>query len=314
VIKLKDGLGGVFPGCRTNTSPAAVKLHTFLSVKGTGKSTVAISAERIHELKKLKIGPWVRDSLLVFDLGFYRFQLFSSIGRNGGFFLTRLKENANPEITRLLRTVRGNSIRVEGRRLQEVLWSLKREVLDVQAEVRFQRRIYDGHRSLSRESFRLVAIRDEEAGKYHTYITNVPPEMLDAESIASFYRGRWLIELLFKELKSGYRIHQVPSERSAVAQAFLYAGILSLMVSRSLFQALSGLKEFSRFRIGRWWRLFAASAESILKALLHPRQAAFLMSNFLKTLCHELVDPHLKRTPLMFEAFCGPEKCARATS
>ncbi len=44
VIKLFDDLKTVFPGCRTNSAPAAAKIHAFLSVKGAGKSTVAITS------------------------------------------------------------------------------------------------------------------------------------------------------------------------------------------------------------------------------------------------------------------------------
>lgn len=39
--------------------------------------------------------------LLLFDLGYFRYQLFDAIGRQGGYFLTRLKQNANPEIIAL---------------------------------------------------------------------------------------------------------------------------------------------------------------------------------------------------------------------
>jgi putative transposase len=302
VIKLFDDLKTVFPGCRTNSAPAAAKIHAFLSVKGAGKSTVAITSERVHDKKKLQIGKWVCDKLLLFDLGYYRYQLFSCIARNGGFFISRLKENANPTLTALIRKVRGNSIEVEGRRLQDILTNLKREVLDVEAEVLFPRRTYSGHCSRARERYRLVAIRDEKTGKYHTYITNVPPDLFSAEAIASGYRARWLIELVFKELKSGYRIDQVPSGRRQVAEAFLYAGILTLLASRKLFRLLAAEEDGHRFRVGRWWSIFAANAYTLLHVVLHPRQGASLLNNFLKTLRHELVDPHRRRAPLLVEA------------
>jgi putative transposase len=57
VIKLLDDLKTIFPGCRTNSAPAAAKIHAFLSVKGAGKSTVVITSERVHDKKKLIIGP-----------------------------------------------------------------------------------------------------------------------------------------------------------------------------------------------------------------------------------------------------------------
>jgi putative transposase len=304
VIKLLDGLKRAFPGCRTNTAPAAAKLHAFLSVKGDGKSTVAITSERIYEKRKLLIGPWVQGRLLLFDLGFYHFQLFSRIARNRGYFLTRLKENANPMVTALHRQVRGNSVPVAGRRLQEILPALKRRVLDVEAEVVFHRRAYGGHRRCARDKYRIVAIRDERTKKYHTYITNIPPEMLSAEQTASAYRARWLIELLFKELKTGYRIDEIPSARREVAEAFLYAAVLTFLVSRRLFHLLASEDSQGRFRVGKWWNLFRAHADIVLAALLEPQRAILLLKKVLVTMKHELVDPHRKRVPLLVSAFC----------
>jgi putative transposase len=46
----------------------------------------------------LRVGPWVKDIILLFDLGFYKYQLFSRIAENGGFFVSRLKSNSNPLI------------------------------------------------------------------------------------------------------------------------------------------------------------------------------------------------------------------------
>ncbi len=304
VIKLLDGLKRAFPGCRTNSAPAAAKLHAFLSVKGEGKSTVAITSERIYEKRKLSIGPWVERRLLLFDLGFYHFQLFSRIAKNGGYFLTRLKENANPTITALHRQVRGNSVPVEGKRLQEILPALKRQILDVEAEVVFHRRVYDGHRRRARDKYRIVAIRDDDTRKYHSYITNIPPQMLTAEQIASTYRARWLIELLFKELKTGYRIDEIPSARKEVAEAFLYAAVLTFLVSRRLFHLVASGDPEGRFRIGKWWNLFRAHADIILTALLDPQHALLLLKRLFVTMKHELVDPHRKRVPLLVSAFC----------
>ena len=59
--------------------------------------------------------------------------------------------------------------------------------------------------------FRLVCAFNSESGKYHTYLTNIPVEILAAEDIARLYAARWEIELIFKELKSHYRMDLIPS-------------------------------------------------------------------------------------------------------
>ena len=301
VIKLHDSLRHVFPGCRTNCAPAAAKLHAVVSVKGKGKSTVALSAGRVHDSKKLTIGSWVRDNLLMFDLGYFGYKLFTRIAEEHGYFLSRMKLNANPLLVSNLGAQGPGAIPVEGEYLQDILKSIRRDVLDVQAKVLFRRRGYNGHQSAGTSSFRVVAVRDKTTGEYHTYITNIPPEMLDAQAVAACYRARWLVELLFKELKGGYRLDQIPSRRREIVESLLYAALLTLVTSRRLFQLLATQDRARRYTPGRWWSLFAANAHTILLAVLHPRLAETLLKNLLATLRHELGDPHRARVPLLFE-------------
>jgi len=57
-----------------------------------------LTDERSHESSQLRTGTWLRGRLLLFDLGFYSFRRFALIGEDEGFFVTRLKSNANPLI------------------------------------------------------------------------------------------------------------------------------------------------------------------------------------------------------------------------
>jgi hypothetical protein len=63
---------------------------------------VKIVSGRTSEHETIRIGPWVDGRLLLFDLGFFRYQLFDRIGRNGGYFLSRLKASTNPEAAALV--------------------------------------------------------------------------------------------------------------------------------------------------------------------------------------------------------------------
>ena len=57
----------------------------------------------MDERSQLPTGEWVADSLLLFDFGYYSFWLFDRIDANDGWFVTRVKSNANPEIVEELR-------------------------------------------------------------------------------------------------------------------------------------------------------------------------------------------------------------------
>ena len=135
------------------------------------------------------------------------------------FFISRLKANANPVVVAQNRQWRGQSKPVVGKRLRNALEGLQREVLDVMVEVAFERRWYRGYRRQDTRTFRVVGVFDDGTGEYHLFITNIPVDQLDGHEVAATYRLRWQIELLFKEMKSHYRLDQMPSRKRHVVEA-----------------------------------------------------------------------------------------------
>jgi IS4 transposase len=302
VIRLHDFLARDFPGCRTNHTKSALKAHAILSVAGFGKASIKVTGERAHDGPVFKVGKWVKDHLLLFDLGYFRYQLFACIHRNGGYFLTRLKANANPTIVAINRVHRGRAVPVVGEKLRDVADRLRREVLDVEVTVRFQRRTYAGRARHDVQTLRVVGIRDDHAGCHHFYVTNVPVENLAAEDIRATYALRWQVELLFKELKRHYRIDQMPSRKREIVEALLYASILTLIVSRRLLalvrKALAGLAD--RIPTQRWAALLeSASTELLLIVTRPPRELKTLLQRVTATFLHEAVDPNVRRSGLL---------------
>jgi putative transposase len=301
VVRLHALLERAFPACRTNHTKAALKAHVVISVRGAGKQSVKVTAERAHDGPIFRVGRWVKDHLLIFDLGYFRYQLFACITRNGGYFLSRLKGHANPRIVAMNRNHRGQAVPVLGERLRTVLGRLQREILDVWVEVEFPRRRYAGRVHRATQRLRVVGIRDGASG-YHLYITNIPPEKLAAEDIRATYALRWEIELLFKELKSHYRLDDLPSRKRQVVEALLHAAILTLVVSRRLLamlrERLGDLAE--RVPTQRWAALLQAVAQEILLAVVaRPRETDALLARVSDILLHEAVDPNKKRPTLL---------------
>jgi len=302
VIRLHDLLEKRFPACRTNHTKAALKAHAIMSVRGVGKQSVKITAEREHDGPVFRVGSWVRDHLLMFDLGYFRYQLFACIGRNGGYFLTRLKGNADPTIVAVNRVYRGRAIALEGERLRNVVQRMRRQVLDVEVEVRFPRRHYVGRAHRDTQRLRVVGLLNRETGEYHLYVTNVPPEKLPAEDIGAVYSLRWQIELLFKELKTHYRIEDMPSGKTIVVEVLLYAALLTMVVSRRLLalvrRRLAALAE--RIPEQRWAALFVSVAHELLTTATRPLRAVRpLLHRLERVLLHESVDPNAARHGLL---------------
>jgi putative transposase len=317
VVRLHDMLAKVFPGCRTNHTKAALKAHAIISVTGAGKQSIKVTGERAHDSPVFCIGSWVKDRLLMFDLGYFRYRLFACIARHGGYFLTRLKTNSNPTIVGINRLHRGRAIPVLGERLRDFAGRLQREILDVTVEVDFDRRRYRGARHRDRQELRVVGIRHAQTGEYHLYVTNIPPDRLGAEDIRATYALRWQIELLFKELKQHYRLDQMPSKKQRVVEALLYAAILTLVVSRRILDAVRlRLKSLAdRLPLQRWAALFACVALDLLAIMTRPhRDVVDTIARTSAFLLHEAVDPNSSRPGLLGDVESGTHRYRSQTA
>ena len=235
VLRLHDMLKDTYAACRTNHTQSAAKLHVVFSVLGKSEQQIHLTSERKHESKVLKIGEWVQGRLLLFDLGYFSYGLLDRIHQWGGFFISRLKENCQPLIVAVHQ---GDGQALIGRTLDEVLASIRRKILDVEVEVTYKKRKYKGKRKTITARFRLVGIRNPWTGQYHLYITNIALALLSARAIAQVYSARWLVELLFKSLKSFYQLEAFPSQNEHIVHALIYSALITLLVSQRIEQCL----------------------------------------------------------------------------
>ena len=298
IVRLHEKLAKIWPATRSRKVAAGVKVAVLTSAIASGPKSVALFAENTNELKTLKIGPWIKDRILLIDLGFYKYQMFTRIKENGGYFVSRLKSNANPLIIEANRSYRGRSIDVRGKHLQDILKDLKRQVLDVDVEVAFNRRAYRGKEKKDNERFRLVAVYNEDEDKYHLYITNLSQDLLEPQEVARLYGARWEIEILFKELKSKYALDVVSTTNPQVIEAFIWIAILTLLISRRIYTMIRRLNpraNMVRFTQLRWSNIYSESASRILNAVLQFLGLDTSLITSFKISMSEALDPHVNR-------------------
>jgi len=298
VVRLHEKLAKIWPATRSRKVAAGVKVAVLTSAIASGPKSVALFAENTNELKTLKIGPWIKDRILLIDLGFYKYQMFTRIKENGGYFVSRLKSNANPLIIETNRSYRGRSIDIRGKHLQDILKDLKRQVLDVDVEVAFNRRAYRGKEKKDNERFRLVAVYNEDEDRYHLYITNLSQDLLEPQEVARLYGARWEIEILFKELKSKYALDVVPTTNPQVIEAFIWIAILTLLISRRIYTMVRRLNlktNMVRFTQLRWSNIYSESASRILNAVLQFLGLDTSLITSFKISMSEALDPHVSR-------------------
>ena len=161
-----------------------------------------------------------------------------------------------------------------------------------------KRRPYDGKQSIVSKPFRIVGVLNDETGAYHIYITNVPGSQLSPEDVARTYRARWEVELLFKELKSQYRIDELPSSKEHIVEALIYIAILTMTVSRLLLNAVRtrmGLLPLQT-PVRRWAVTFKNRAMKLLDLLLDLGPQHRKWRDLETFLAHEAKDPNVKRS------------------
>jgi len=236
-ISLYQDASDVYTGLREDT--AGAKLHLTESLATGLPTRFQTTDATTHERSQLPTGRWVAGALVLLDLGFYDFWLFDRIDKNGGWFVSRVKVNANFEIVEELRTWPGNSITLEGKSVQDVLDDLHRQEIDVRVELSFDRK--RGSRTRATRTFRLVGVLNEEDGEYHLYLTNLPVDDYSAPDIAQLYRARWEIELLFKELKSRFGLDEINTTDAYIIEALIIMAAISLMMSRVIIDELQKL-------------------------------------------------------------------------
>jgi len=305
VVRLNELLESDYPACRTNHTKAALKMHAVLSVMGKGDNSLKVTSERRHDGPVFRVGAWVKDKLLLFDLGYFSYRLFASIERNGGYFISRLKNNVDPIIVSDNGPQNKGRRSLDGENLRSAIQYLQRDAVDVMVTIRYRKRPYGGSPKTGRlatQLLRVVGERHPETREWHLYITNIPVDRLSAREIGQIYRARWMVELLFRELKSRYRMEDLPSGNKHVVLTLLYAAVLTLVVSRQLLEVV--LKKLGpragRVPLERWAVVFAEVAGRLLEMLLlPPRETRRIERRVAAFLLHEAVDPNRGRPSLL---------------
>ena len=308
IVRLHSSLAEKFPAARARKVAAGVKVSVLVSAVANGPKTVALYAEKTAEIKTLKIGPWIKDRILLVDLGFYKTQLFTRVMENGGYFVSRIRKNMNPVVVFIEegvpKTKREEFI---GKTINECIEQLSGKDVDAIVKIAFKRRAYKGKQKKDEMKVRLVAVYNEEEEKHHIYITNIQKDVLNANDIAKLYGARWDIELLFKELKSKYALDVLETKNVQVIEALIWTAMLTLIVSRRIYNLVrnssSNSEKMVRYTQLRWSTIFAENASDLLTVILKDCGIERTFETVMSVYDSQALDPHVNRERFRDEWF-----------
>ena len=84
-VELVDSAADVYNAYQDEKAGATV--HLTASVATRLPTRFQITEGSVHERSRFRVGPWVAESLVLFDLGYYDFWLSDRIDANDGWFL-----------------------------------------------------------------------------------------------------------------------------------------------------------------------------------------------------------------------------------
>lgn len=224
VLALSPLLKKLFPATRTNTMDAAGKLHATADLIHRRIINVEITGERDNELAIARAEPIVANTLYINDLGYLSYDYFFEICTQQADFLSRLKENANPTIIKVAYGVRAPR-RSEGMKLDDVELVASKDSFAALVAL---------DSSYGPVPVYVYGLYNPETGKYHRYVTSLPPNMVTAEEIAALYSLRWIIELLFKLLKSSFHLDHLPTGNADAVRTHIYSSLLAAAIFTAL--------------------------------------------------------------------------------
>lgn len=294
-----DALSRTFGGRFTSIRPAAVEIHTFLSVFRDQVIDVTVAPDRDAERQFLPPAKTLTGKLLLADRGYQSVRYWDEVDQAGGYFLMRAKGDLDPWLV----TVRGPGGRLprfEDRRLQDVLRYLPRRRLELDVEWdRPEDRIL---------RVRVVLIWLRHKRQYVFLVTNVPRAVLTACQVAEVYRLRWQIELVFKEWKSYANLHAFTSANAPLVEGLIWASLCAAALKR----ALAHGAQRSRNSIAISTRIVAMCGVHILPDLMRSALHRFLrlervLAGIFRYLWDNARRAHPQRDRLLGRMRCGLE-------
>ena len=188
----------------------AIKLHLLLDHQGYLPVFAHVTEGKIGDVKVAQNLEFARGSMVAMDRGYTDYHLFTRWTREGVFFVTRLKSNADIQVVERHPVPEGSNV-------------LRDETVRLQAFVA-------GRPDL--EDLRCVTIWLEDKQQELELLTN--NFSLAASTIAAIFKERWQIELFFKLLKQQLKIKTFVGTTANAVRVQIWSALIAVLVVRYL--------------------------------------------------------------------------------
>jgi hypothetical protein len=200
----------LFPWAKFRRTKGAVKLHLLLDHDGYLPSYACISDGGKHDVTIARKVPLAPGSIIAMDRGYNDYGLFSYWTANGIYFVTRLKENADYKVVKVLVPPKNRNI-------------ISDELIKFSG---FYAKKDCPH------TLRKVVAWDKENECEIVLLTNHLE--FGATTISAIYKDRWQIELFFKALKQNLRVKTFVGTSENALYIQIWTALIAMLLLKFL--------------------------------------------------------------------------------
>lgn len=187
-----------------------IKVHAMMDAFSGVTEFVRMTEAREHDRRFLYHLKLATNSWLVFDKAYTVYHQFAKWTAQKIWFVTRMKDNADFHVTKVL---------IDKTKKKAAKGILKEQYITVavkQAGVTTQRL-----------KLRRITFKTEEE-KIYVFVTN--NFTLPASQVATIYKNRWMIELLFKQIKQNFPLRYFWGESSNAIKMQVYCVLIAQLL------------------------------------------------------------------------------------
>lgn len=215
---------------------------------------ICIRSAATNENMFLKVMDLPEHGIAVFDKGYNRYSCFEKWDSSNRYFVTRKKDNARYEVVSEFDCTHAMDI-------------IKDQIISLSYREKGVSRTVEA---------RLVVYADPESGETLEFITNL--KGLDALTIALLYKNRWVIEVLFKQIKQNFELRYFLSDSENGIKIQIWVALILNLLFTVLHKRIKEAEDFSTMVMVAAKNL--CSYVSLEKLLLFPE--AYFKSIFQK--------------------------------
>ena len=201
------------------------KVHAMMDAFSGAVEFARITEAREHDQRFLYHLKLVANSWVVFDKAYTTYGQFSKWTREKIWFVTRERKNADYHVTKVI---------LDKTKKHKAIGLLKEQYITVGVK---QNGIV-----VERLKLRRIEYSSEE-GKQYVFITN--NFTLQAKQIATIYKNRWMIELLFKQIKQNFPLRYFWGESPNAIKMQVYCVLMAQLLMIVLRKKAATKKSFA---------------------------------------------------------------------